>query len=189
MNVTKDELYKQLEIIQNWVSNVDVKASIIIGIVGIFFGIIGTNNELQKNLFKSLKPIKDIANVDFSIILSIFFLICYILIAYFLFQILSSLLKVLIGRINPDVYEEEGLETSSLIFFGSIAKKRFKNYKDCVTDGNDNSQKNDLLSQIFINSKICDKKFKYYNKAIQNFKILLIIIIVTLLLLAIYTYL
>ena len=42
-------------------------------------------------------------------------------------------------------------------------------FKDSVLSKSEESIENDLLSQVYINSKICTIKFEYYNKAMKNF--------------------
>lgn len=80
---------------------------------------------------------------------------------------LILLIMALKGKVNSKVYKEHRLETNSLLFFGSIAKMNYCEYKEkCQKQGNGQFL-NDINSQIYINSKICDYKFKLYNYSIK----------------------
>ena len=56
-----------------------------------------------------------------------------------------------------------GIKSDSLIFFSSIAKhKSLSSYKRDLEKCGTKQMDEDLISQIYICSIICDKKFKYY---------------------------
>ena len=80
---------------------------------------------------------------------------------------LLLLLLALIGRIDSKVYKEHKLKTNSLLFFGSIANMNYSSYKEKCEKESKGQLINDINSQIYINSKICDYKFKLYNYSIK----------------------
>ena len=75
------------------------------------------------------------------------------------------------ARLDPKIFAENGLSTTSVLFFETIANRKFI---DFVTDQqnttntvNTNQLDNDIDSQVFINSKICQLKFKHYNLTLK----------------------
>mgnify|MGYP007038901753 FL=1 len=80
------------------------------------------------------------------------------------------LFKCLEGKINSSVFSEKDLQTESLLFFQTIAKKSFKQYKTDIKHINEKKIFEDYLSQIYINSKICTVKFTNYNKGLKLLK-------------------
>lgn len=104
------------------------------------------------------------------------FVICSLLITsvYFVSASVYYLLKALNGKIEKNEFNQESLEAESLIFFVSISNIGFKSFKDRIVDPHyDNF--NDLLSQIYINSSIAKNKFMFYNKALKNVGMFLVV--------------
>ena len=67
----------------------------------------------------------------------------------------------IIARIkNPNNFQ-------SILFFGSIATMKLLDYKTKVNSMNQQEILEDLGEQIHINSMICNKKAKYYNKGMK----------------------
>lgn len=70
----------------------------------------------------------------------------------------------------------------SLIFFESISKKSCSEYLSAIQKHWSNGYDEDLITQIHINSKICSKRFKYYDKGLMpSFVGISILIVFTLL--------
>lgn len=161
---TKDYGMKKLELVNFWISNIDNKISFILAFVGVFVGFLiskGTPNVIK---YISNIPIKDIATLNMGQIVSMFLLFTMYLSSI---SCIILLLLALLGRVNSKIYKEYKLTTNSLIFFGSISKMNYSNYKEKCKKENDKQLLNDINSQIYINSKICDYKFKLYNYSIK----------------------
>lgn len=161
---TKEDLYKKLELVNSWISNIDNKISFILGFVGIFIGFIISKGTPNVFIDISNMAIKDIITLNFGQVFSILIIITM----YFTsISCLILLIMALQGKVNSKVYKEHKLETNSLLFFGNIAKMNYGEYKEkCQKQGNGKFL-NDINSQIYINSKICDYKFKLYNYSIK----------------------
>ena len=72
-------------------------------------------------------------------------------------------ITVLFARVNPNEFSNRGIKSDSLIFFSSIVKhKSLSSYKQKLEKCETVQMEEDLISQIYICSIICDKKFKYY---------------------------
>ena len=81
--------------------------------------------------------------------------ICFIIGLYFLS-------KALMAKITNNE------DRKSNIFFGHIASNRNQQaYLNRLEATNLNKYIEDLVSQIYINSKICEQKFKNYNKGVK----------------------
>jgi len=70
------------------------------------------------------------------------------------------------GRINVNIYKQNGLNTDSNIFFGTIATKTFDIFESEVNSEDEVKYLNDLNSQIFVAANIATEKFKHYNKSL-----------------------
>ena len=74
----KDDSYKKLEIINEWINNSDNKTSIVLGIVGIILTIIFSNGSITNNLLKIVNEIILDINFDDVLYIIIFILlICF----------------------------------------------------------------------------------------------------------------
>ena len=74
-----------------------------------------------------------------------------------------SWICVLFAMVNINDFADRGIKSDSLIFFSSIAKhKTFSSYKQKLKKCKGLEMEEDLISQIYICSIICDKKFRYY---------------------------
>jgi len=154
-NLSKDDAIIALERINSWVNNCDAKASVIIGFYGVILAILLTSDfvayvsELIKNVLCDI--------TFYDVVFVLLMTMSIIVFKYGLFK----LIQVIIPRTNARIFQEDGLQTDSLIHFHSIAKnsKSFINYKEKIYSQNNKEQLDDILSQIYINSKICAKKF------------------------------
>lgn len=172
---SKDDAYKTLDITNMWIENVDSKISYALAFIGILLGFIITKDKpidigdtvvdiLEKTSVFLASP-----NRVFNITIEKNILALVLLTALTTTAIISIiyLLIALKGNIGLDEHNEDGLNIESNIFWGSISKKRYIDFKNEVININENDLINDIISQIFINSKICNKKFKNYNKGIK----------------------
>lgn len=74
---------------------------------------------------------------------------------------------MLFARINLNEFSDRGIKSDSLIFFSSIAKyNTLLSYKKHLEKCEIEQLNDDLISQIYICSIICDKKFKYYKRGL-----------------------
>lgn len=175
--MTTDERFKSLDRIQFWISNCDTKASYLLAIQGIILTILFTS-QIGKMFLQTINLRLTFLHINSNSILNFFEgSIFYCMIIFFLLSFFKVYLT-LIGRIDPSIFKEAGLKTNNTLFFGSIANKK---YNDFVNEQNE--LKNDKLtkhldSQIYINAKISQTKFTNYNKALKNFTLSIILLIV-----------
>lgn len=161
---TIDKNIKKLEFINQWIANVDTKSSFVLTFYGVILTIIFTSdlgNEMVKTINYECAAEVNAKSIKlfFTLISVIIFFISAIITFYNIYQTLK-------GRINPKIYQQQGLQTNSNIFFGTIANKTFSDFEGQTNGENDIVFLNDLNSQVYINSNIAASKFKYYNRSI-----------------------
>lgn len=167
--LNNEDILKTLERVNFWISNCDTKISFALAFAGVllagFFSssiITGSLGKLIDKAFKIDMTAKlwEVRILDVTMLLLIAFTISVVVAVTYLFMGLK-------GSIDASVYKEHGLMTDSVIFFGTIANQTFQSFKNKVMTIEANQVHNDLLSQIFINSKICRRKFRLYNNGVN----------------------
>lgn len=158
--INKEELYKRLDNINQWINNCDTKASVILGAIGILVTIAFTNSDIVRYMIKIL--FNCFNKVIFSDILYFLFLTFFsIMTVYGIFL----LLKVLIPTLKM-----KGNNHKSYLYFGSIAKyDGYLEYKKDLLDASENDIIDDLLNQIYQNSLIATNKYQNYVRGVRLF--------------------
>lgn len=164
----KEESIKTMERINFWISNCDTKISFALAFAGILIGGFFSSSIITgslEELVNKLKVIKDMKNLGEALYIGATTLV---LIAFILLIITSVtyLFRGIKGSIDPTVYTQDKLTTDSYQFFGTIQNKAFTSFKDGFEAQTQNKLQNDYLSQIYVNSKICKRKFDLYNKGL-----------------------
>lgn len=156
---------KRLEVVNQWISNVDTKSSFVLTFYGVIITIIFTSN-LGKEMINTF-TYRCASSIDcnsfklfFSLLVVILFITAIIITIYNIYQTLR-------GRINPNIYKQRRLKTNSNIFFGTIVSKSYSDFENQITNESKSTFLKDLNSQIYINSNIADNKFKHYNNSIM----------------------
>ncbi len=157
-HIDTSELESILDRTISFVGNCDSKATTILGIYGVVTAIIFSDGGILS--FKCI--IKEaISNKNILYIL----LVCVSLVVVGIG--LCFLLLVLTARIDCKKYKDNCTTNESNIFWGGIVKQNaFKDYRKELNNLSENSYKNDIMTQIYFNSHICNKKFKYYNRGL-----------------------
>lgn len=160
MSIDNKELNIILDRINQWITNCDVKSSVVLGFNGIILSILITGSIWDK----IIKMIKSIL-INFNEVNFIYLIALIISILLVIIGIIYLLLSIF-GRIRTDIYKEEKLITDSLIYYGTINNLSFKEYLKKANNLTNESLSKELISQIYINSTICTKKFKNYNRGL-----------------------
>jgi len=153
----REELNQILSCTVSWIENCDSKSSIILGCIGVIAGILMASDYISKfvTIFKSFTT-----KITFGSVIYLFLTgvsLCAVAVGCLF------LLWVLVAKINPKEFEGKGVRTDSLLFFTSIANnKTIHDYKMKLKSMKDDALEDDLISQIYICSIICSKKFKRY---------------------------
>lgn len=176
-HLTYEELSEILARINSWIDNCDSKVSVLLSGIGIFTGIFLTSDYID-NIIKISQLALKTDHVILTIIaviyvsVSIGSLIVLLCGCWYLFQAIAA-------SVNSNEFKKRGAYSSSLIFFSSIAERAtLAEYRDKLEKCSKEQIKLDIISQIYICSIICDRKFSLYNKGLYYIKCVLIIKII-----------
>ena len=179
MAIGRNELETRLDRVNSWINNCDQKSSILLAIEGVVLTILCTSDYISfihQQLILPIYNYYETGNGVFSIINTVQL---SILVAMFILVFLSVFysLQVIKGTTDTSLFKQPGLTEKSLLHFTSISNKSFNDFKRDVANQSEESMLNDLYSQIYINSSICDNKFKYHKKSVLCFCIFLFLLV------------
>lgn len=171
------ELNRIYDRINGWIENCDSKVSTTLSGLGVFAGILLATDYISKfiSICRFVFDNISICSVTYLIVTAI--ALCVLICGAVL------LVCVLFARIDPKDYEERGVKKDSLIFFSAIVKnKNLSKYRAKLKKATCEQVNDDLVSQIYVCSLICDKKFTLYNKGLRltfiGFFLLVVMLIV-----------
>jgi hypothetical protein len=167
-----------------WVENCDTKATVMTALVGVFVSVIFTSSFITDSLHKLVAPISiywKTGSGYFNLFCAVKLVIFIGMTTCFLFA-LFALLKSLTAKTSSKQTGDSHVKTHSLIHYGSIQMKSYNDFKSNTLSETEEDILEDVLSQIYINSKRCQEKFDDYNKSIKFIRIgiVLFVLFVTL---------
>lgn len=174
--MTTDDKYKNLDRINFWITNCDSKVSYLLTLQGIILTIIFTSSYAGR-LVDTLSYKLSFADFGWQSFLRFIEGVSLYIVVIFIIISLYNAYSTLRARLDPIIFQENGLVTNSVLFFESIANRSFSDFQtdqQRTTNLNSNALDNDIDSQVFINSKICQLKFKHYNMTLKYCKLALI---------------
>lgn len=154
---THEELAEILDRNTAWIENCDSKTSIILSSFGIIAGIFLATDYVSKflSIYRYI-----ISHINFWTV--IYLILCFLTMGLIVAGCVCWI-SVLFARVNPSEFSNRGIKTDSLILFSSIAKHQsLSSYTQKLQKCETSQMEDDFISQIYICSIICDKKFKYY---------------------------
>lgn len=165
-----ESLELSLDRVNAWISNCDQKAGLLLATVGIVLAILFATDFVDVVKSSIIEPfmmcLKEPEHYEFScsrfffsISLLLSILTCVISSVYALRTISAELNAKEISKVNPSLLSD------SYLFFQTISCKSFEDFSEF--DGVEYQK--DLMSQIYINSSICSKKFGFYKVALRFF--------------------
>lgn len=171
----KEDLQYTFETVNSWLNNCDQKAGILLTVFGVAITVLVTSDfmkELRTYIFGPfVKYWTTESQLEFS--MGRFTVFCLLVIAmamlitsccYLFKAITANTDYVKMRQDNP------GMVAKSYLFFGSISNMTFDEFRRDNID-----IKEDLKSQIYVNSKIASTKFKNYNEGLFWFKMILLV--------------
>ena len=150
--------------VDGWINNCDNKVSIILGVSGVILTVIMTSEGIKKIIniiYKVIHYIYEYNHLAFLYFVTFMFSMMMILYG------LIRFIMVIIARINERKYKQEGLIINSIVFYGTIARRKFKTFQEEYFNLSEKEVLNEILSQVYINSLIAEEKFKNYNIALK----------------------
>lgn len=165
-----ESLELSLDRVNSWISNCDQKAGLLLATIGIVLAILFATDFVDVVKSSIIEPfmlcLKEPEHYEFSssrfffsISLLLSVLTCVISSVYALRTISAELNAKEISKVNPSLLSD------SYLFFQTISSKSYEDFSEF--EGVEYQK--DLLSQIYINSSICSKKFGYYKIALRWF--------------------
>ena len=165
-----ESLELSLDRVNSWISNCDQKAGLLLATIGIVLAILFATDFVDVVKSSIIEPfmlcLKEPDHYEFSssrfffsISLLLSVLTCVISSVYALRTISAELNAKEISKVNPS------LLSNSYLFFQTISSKSYEDFSEF--EGVEYQK--DLLSQIYINSSICSKKFGFYKVALRCF--------------------
>lgn len=177
-----EEAKASLDRINGWINGCDSKAGTVLALTGVLLTIIFTNDGMAE-MYKVLQNI--FAPANFCTVIYIVFLgspvfmLCYGIV---------RLILTLVARIDANIYQQPGLITDSVLFFGKISDRAsYQVFQNDILSIKKDDYLKDLLSQVYINSKIANEKYVNYNKGIK-WTIIGFIAFIVMFLIGIYLY-
>lgn len=177
-----EEAKASLDRINGWINSCDSKAGTVLALTGVLLTIIFTNDGLTA-MYNVLQ--NSIPPVNFCTVLYLGLLgISALVLGYGMVRLVLTL----VARIDSNVYNEPGMITDSVLFFGKISNRAsYQIFQSDVLNMKKEDYLKDLLSQIYINSKIANEKHVNYNKGIK-WTIIGFIAFIVMFLIGIYLY-
>ena len=161
--IRNDELHQILDKVNLWIGNCDAKTTAILGGFGVCASIFLTSNHAAA--FASTICFAK-SHIDISS--GIYLGVCFLALTMIIYGI-CLLVFVLVAKIDPKEFVRPGVKTESLVFFSSIAKhKNALDYRRKLRECTPEQMQEDLISQIYICSLICDQKFDLYNSGVKS---------------------
>lgn len=171
--ITKEDLYRNLDLVNSSITTIDNKISFLLAFVAIFLGLLFLSGipdvfnyapKIDLNNITNF-PIKDIVNLNFGQIFPMLMVIILYILTICCFALLLIALK---GKLSSKICKDYKLKTNdSIISFESISNMNLANYKKKYKTLNNYELINDINSQIYIKSIICNLKTKLYNYSIK----------------------
>lgn len=170
-----DELNTRLERVNSWIDNCDQKASILLAFAGALAAVLLTSDILTSGHERLVVPFVDYWRGDKEISFSFTNLVISLIllpILYHIWQMVVYLLLVLKPKTKIEEFEEGAesrIEKNSALHYGVIAQKKYNDFNDQCKGQTEDNYLNDLCSQIYCNSKICNDKFDNYKSGLSHF--------------------
>lgn len=159
--------WKTLERIDSWTSSCDSKISMLLGIWGVMITVFITSDSVQAFNDFIKERINNVTNQNDAE--SIIWLLAIVAAVVLFVKCIYHIVGASLARIDEDKYKQEKLKTNSSLFFGAVSKKAFKDYYKGFVNENEEEQLRDIISQVYINSCIANKKHLEYNKSLKWF--------------------
>lgn len=159
--VNKNDLLARLDRLLDWIKSCDTKSSIVIAGTGLFLTIF--TSEHSFNMLKTILT----KTFDHMYFLKVLYIIFFSISLLFFVYGSYCLIRVLAPRLSKDLKGLEHTENDSLYYFESISTNTFLGFVNKVKTRNEDDDIQDILSQIYINSKICTLKYFHYSQGIK----------------------
>lgn len=152
-NKKKQDLLDRLDRVLEWIKACDTKASIFLAVIGLIMTILSSEFFFTK--YKLIVKY-NLMNFDLSNFLFLSFIVIFVIL--FLFGVVCLVLEL-----NPSIVSKKNANQNidSLYFFESISRKNLTQFEQEISEVDVEKDIKDIGTQLYINSKICARKYKY----------------------------
>lgn len=170
------DLESRLARIVEWVKTCDTKTSFLLALVGVMLPLVLQSELLQDDMMIAFKQMN---NCESCFILLCCFLYVVLVMGFGLLLLFScwKFLNVLFAKRSESLSErilgknresvDQNVIKNSLLHFHHISTLTYEQFKIEFDAETCNGLREDLLSQIYINSRRCNEKYTYYNDGIR----------------------
>lgn len=162
-NIKKEDVINILDRIIGFVNLCDNKTSVALGIFGVLITILFSSDGVKeiKGIIKSALSSASVYGLLFVILFA-----CTIIVSIFG---IIKLLQVLFPQTEIKDNNDREIDSDSKIYFGCICKNHtYKQFREKLINCKDDEYLNDIISQIYINSIICNKKYNCFKVGLKT---------------------
>lgn len=156
-NLNQENYQEIYTAVVSWINNCDSKATTVLSCIGVIAGIFCASDYSEKltNMYISILHLKPLWGVLYLVVWSASGILIIVGCVF--------LVLVLVSHTNIDEFKNRMIRRDSLIFFTTIAEnKTLLEYRKKLARYDIEKLNSDYISQIYICSIICNKKFKNY---------------------------
>lgn len=171
------DLELRLERIVEWVKVCDTKTSFLLALVGVMLPLVLQSKLLQNDMMAAFKQIGNSRICSPEVFLPFFFVCVVMVLGALLLISCWKFLNVLFAKRTESLNErivgskcdsvDSNVCKASLLHFHHISTLTYEQFKAGIDAETSNSLREDLLSQIYINSCRCNEKYSYYNDGVR----------------------
>lgn len=170
------DLESRLARIVEWVKTCDTKTSFLLALVGVMLPLVLQSELLQDDMMIAFKQMN---NCEGCFILLCCFLYVVLVMGFGLLLLFScwKFLNVLFAKRSESLSErilgknresvDQNVIKNSLLHFHHISTLTYEQFKIEFDAETSDGLREDLLSQIYINSRRCNEKYNYYNDGVR----------------------
>ena len=147
-----------LDLMIKYRTTCDDKAAIIIAVLGVMisaFLMMGGSDTIQ--MVRSIAEDPGWASV---LVIAVLIVSAALLIVGFYYLIITVI--PITGNAGCDEQEKDGLNLRSPVYFMGIAPLEYKEFNELFANRTDEEYQNDILSEVYITSKACVKKYRSF---------------------------
>lgn len=168
-----DDLKYTLNAVNSWVNNCDQKVGILLTVFGVAITVLVTSDFMKDLRAYVFGPFVEYCTSESQLEFSIgrFTVFCLLVIAVGMLMISCYyLFKAITANTDYERMRQHNpkMVPKSYLFFGGISSMTYDEFRSARVD-----LKEDLKSQIYVNSEIASIKFKNYNEGLFWFKMIL----------------
>ena len=176
-NYEIQDLELRLARIVEWVRTCDTKTSFLLAIVGVMLPLVIQSKLLQDDMITAFRQINNVTTRGFGYCCNYLYVLVVMIFGLLLLIACWKFLNVLFAKRTASLNEhiigprkdsiDDSVFKDSLLHFNHISSLTYQKFKEKIDAETSDALREDLLSQIFINSLRCNEKYSYYNDGVR----------------------